>query len=748
LLDGQELSGENLSIAGGTSALNVSLFDLERIEVVKGPQSTLYGRNAFAGAINYISKKPSFTHGLRASAEVGSGGTMAATGSVTGPIVDGVLAFRLNAAARASDGHYTHPTNGGALGGEDTRGAAISFLLTPNEALQIVARYQRMEQDSSDNPTVFIGSNTRLAVPGARFTAGPPGSLSQPCPASLTGQAAAIITACTRGTFVGEIRGGERDIQMSLNPFTSAPPFGMRMEQEIGSFDAEWKSGFGVLHYEMGYLRNDSDIEQDGDFSNFAAPPGMVLSLQVLQNLNYVNQHYDHDLYWTHSIGAVDLLFGVEAFNETSKLRNQSKFWLRSAASPLGNPPFSLARAPAVDPYPVDIRRETDYLGVYGGLRLRATERLTFGVEARQNSDEIAYSIPGWRRQDVSLSRLRPVCLPGLAQGATFSPTAPATSPPPGTVVACARTLTLSYDEATYRATIDFDLFENFLLYGSFARGFKPGGINTNETNELVGQTYAPEFVDTAEIGMKATFAGGRLKINSDAYFNDYTDQQIGVQLSNLTPSGQVITTAGIVNAGEVETKGYELDADWLATDNLSLSLSYAYTDATFKSYIQGPSPGSPASEFARCGVPGGQTSSDQNRAEAGNLCGDFSGKEVGKSPKHAVNLAALWRQTMANGHDVFAEVSAAYRSKRFTDESNLASLPAYTTVDLKFGYETPRFAATLFVTNVTDDDKIKSAQRNVDFGNPEGFAPGRAFIAYLPQPRTYGVRLSAHFGN
>jgi outer membrane receptor for ferrienterochelin and colicin len=129
-------------------------------------------------------------------------------------------------------------------------------------------------------------------------------------------------------------------------------------------------------------------------------------------------------------------------------------------------------------------------------------------------------------------------------------------------------------------------------------------------------------------------------------------------------------------------------------------------------------------------------------------LCGDFSGKEVGKSPKHAVNLAALWRQTMANGHDVFAEVSAAYRSKRFTDESNLASLPAYTTVDLKFGYETPRFAATLFVTNVTDDDKIKSAQRNVDFGNPEGFAPGRAFIAYLPQPRTYGVRLSAHFGN
>jgi hypothetical protein len=76
MLDGVDLSGENLAIAGGTAGVATSLLDIERIEVVKGPQSTLYGRNAFAGAINYISKVPDFERELNASLELADAGTM------------------------------------------------------------------------------------------------------------------------------------------------------------------------------------------------------------------------------------------------------------------------------------------------------------------------------------------------------------------------------------------------------------------------------------------------------------------------------------------------------------------------------------------------------------------------------------------------------------------------------------------------------------------------------------------------
>lgn len=739
LLDGQDLSTENLSIAGGGAALATSLFDLERVEVVKGPQSTLYGRNAFAGAINYISKKPEFETNGRFSVEGATGGQIQASGGFTGPIIADRLAYRLNAAFRSTDGFWTNPVNGGPLGAEEFKGAGLSLLYTPTEAIDITARLQTSRTDASDLPTAFVGANVRRPVPGGTFTAGPPGTPPTACPPSLTGLPPAVFAACTRGTFVGEIRASERDVQMSFNAQDGRPPLGMKMNQDIGSLSAVWRSDFGTLTYAFGWKQNKSYIEQDGDFTNFPGPPGMVLSLSVMQKLTYENESLNNDLYWSHTIGRFDVLAGVQVFNEESSLINASQFWLRNPASPLAGPPFFLSPAQFTDAFPQLFTRETDYRGIYGSVQWRVTDRWKVGLEARHNADDITYTNPGYTRQTTSLQRLRPACLPGFAQGATLAGPPGPGQPPPGVVVACPRTQTLSYEEVTPRLTVDWQVTDNVLIYSTGARGYKPGGFNTNEVTELVGQGYRPEFVMTYEMGVKSQWFDRRLTVNVDIFLNDYTDQQIGVQLTN--PGG--VTSAGIVNAGAVETRGFEVDADWLVTPDLALRLGYAYTDATYEAYIQGPRPGSPATEFTRCGVPAGQTSSDQNRAEAGNSCADFSGNEVGKSPKHSLNASALYRRSFGdNGASWYVQLAAQYRSRRFTDESNLAYLPAYTNVDLTAGLEFENATITAFVRNLTDDDKIKSAQRNIDLGTPEGFAPGRAFLAYLPTPRVVGVRL------
>jgi iron complex outermembrane recepter protein len=745
MLDGQDLSGENLSIAGGTAGIATDVLDLERIEVVKGPQSVLYGRNAFAGAINYISKKPSFKREIGFSIEGATGGQIGTTASFTGPLIEDKLAVRANVAFRQSDGFWTNPVNGGPLGAESMRGGTLALRFTPTSDIEIVGRYQKTTMDNSDYPTAFLFSNARRPVPGGRYTPpGPPGTPSAACPTSLTGQPASVVTSCTRGAYVGEVKATIANVQMGVNEQTGAPPHGLEMDQDVGQFDAKWSTDFGTFNYSFGYLKNVSDIEQDGDFTNFAGPPGFVLSLSALNQLNYINEHTDHDIYWTHKIGAFSLLFGGQVFHEDSELVNDSKFWLRNRNSPLAGPPFFLSNRQVTNPFPARIGRKTDYNAIFGSVKWQVTEALTVGLEARRNSDDITYSIPGWRLQDTSLSLLTPRCIAGFAQGATLQGPPGPNTVPPGVVIACPRTETLSYEETTPRFTVDYQLNRDTLLFASVAKGYKPGGFNTNEVVELIGQGYLPEFVTAYEIGVKSQWLDRRLTVNADVYFNDYTDQQIGVQRNNAGANGTIVATAGIINAGAVESKGFELDSSFQVNDRLNLSLGYAYTDAGFKEYIGGPPPGSAAADFVACGVPNGQTSSDQTRADAGNACADFSGKDVAKSPKHAVNAAVYYEAPIgASDNNWFVELSAQYRSKRFTDESNLTTLPSYTNVEFVAGLKFEKVTWTAFVHNLTDDDTIRTAQRNVDPGNPEGFAPGRGFTAYLPTPRVIGLRMN-----
>lgn len=744
LLDGHDLSGENLSIAGGSSSLRMDLFDLERIEIVKGPQATLYGRNAFAGAINYISKRPEFDFGAKFTGEIGSGHLYRVAGSITGPIIEDLLAFRINGAIKDFGGYYTNPVNKGPLGAEKTEGVAGSLLFTPTSNLKILGRYQYSHSDMSDNPTAFIFANTRLPVPGGTYKVpGPQSNPSLPCPASLTGQPGFVVSSCTRGTVVGPISADESDVQMSLNPLTGEPPFGMKMSSDIASAKVEWDTGnFGTFTYTFGYLKDHSEVEQDGDFTSTPAPPGLVLSINALQSLDYRNKHTDHTAYWNYDNDWLHLIAGVQIFEETSRLVNNAQFWLRSPTSPLAGPPFRLRTAPEQNPaYPVLNSRKTDYTGIFGGIGIEPIGGLKLNAEVRYNDDEITYTTTGQRRQDVSLSNLIPACIAGGTLGATV------TSPPPPRVVACPDEETIKDSRWTPRFSAQYNWTPDIMTYASYAEGFKPGGFNTNEIVSFDNQGYLAETVKSYEVGLKSSLFDRRVLFNIAGYRNDYSDQQIGVQLTQAGAGGGVVTTAGIVNAGVVRTKGIEMDLTARLIDQLTLGADYAYTDATFKEFIQGPPPGSAASAFTACGVPAGQTSSDQNRAEAGNLCGDFSGNAVGKSPKHSLNLTALLEVPSGETGDMlFVEAIGSYRSKRYVDESNLAWLPSYWVASLKAGANIERYSITLYVENLFDSKKIRSAQRLIDFGNPEGFAPGRGYLAYLPQPRSFGMRVGVEF--
>ncbi|WP_448586284.1 TonB-dependent receptor [Thermaurantiacus sp.] len=747
LLDGQDLSGENISIAGGGASLNVRLFDLARVEVVKGPQAVLYGRNAFAGAINYVTREPARELAIRAATEFASGGLKAVEGGVDVPL-GARVGLQAGGAWIERTGFYENPVTGAKVGGSRSEGVSAALRLSPSDELNLVVRWTRNEERAPEMATALIGSNVRLIAPGARYSAAPGAPATIPCPENIAALPPPAQVQCTRGTFVGELKASEADLQLSPDPFTGQAFEGLRLTQDLVSVNARYDSDWGTLTYRLGYLDNLSHIEQDGDYADYRAAPGLILALSALQDLTYANRAWDHELRLFRSFGRVDVLLGAQIFSERSSLVNAAQFWLRNPDSPLGRPPFRLATAPRADfAFPVRNTRDTNYYGAFASLGLEVTDAIRISGDIRWNYDRITYTIPGWRSQDVTLSGLRPVCLPQFPNGATFSPTNPAGSPPPGVVAACARTATLKSEKLTPRLTLEWQPQPDVLLFATWAKGFKPGGFNTNEIVDFAGQEYRPERVTAYEIGVKSSLSELGLVFNSSFYYNDYTDQQIGVQNTNVTPTGQVVTTAGIVNAGKVEIYGVEADIDWRATSRLRVFAGYAFTHSDFKSFVQGPPPGSPASAFEQCGVPFGQTSSDQNRAEAGNICADFSGKQVGKSPRHILNLGGEYRAPFRSGADSwFLGLAGRYRSKRFTDESNLVFLPEVWLMELRAGVDWRRASVVFYIDNLLDTDKIQNAQRNVDFGRPEGFAPGRGFLAYLPNPRTFGVRAAIRY--
>ena len=749
MVDGLDLSGENMAISGGGAGVVSDLLDLERIEIVKGPQTTLYGRGAFAGAINYISKKPSERFEGRLILEGAEYGQRRGVGMISGPIVDDVLGYRINVALRESDGFWTNPVNGGPLGAESFQGFAGSLRFTPGDNWDINLRYRNSNTDNSDTPTAQLQANTRVPVPDGTFTAGPPGSPSLPCPSDFSGLPPQVVTACTRGVFIGRVSADIDDVQMGFNEETGLPPSGLDLDQELLTLDSLWYTDYGTWRYKFGWIDNDTYVEADGDFTNYPAPPGFVFSLSALQQLTYQDERFDHTLFWTQTAGDFDLMLGAQYLTEDSVLINGSKFWLRNPNSPLGGPPFFLATQQNPLDFPARITRDTDYRAAFGTVKWHITDSVRLGVEARYNSDEVSYVIPGWRLQDVSLSGLTPVCLPGIEQGATFMGVPGPNVPPPGTVQACPRQDSVSYDEWTPRVTLDWQVNPNLMVYANAARGFKPGGFNVNETTSFDEQGYLPEFLDAYEIGFKSVWNRLNLAVDGAVFFNDYTDQQIGIQRTQTGSADTVLAVSGITNAASVESVGFELATRWVPTDRISMDLNYAYTDATFENFVAGPAITAGPGSFEACGVPDGQVSSPQFRAEAGNACGDFSGNAVAKSPKHAVNLGALYRAPLGStGNSWFVELNAQYRSKRYLSESNLNFVPSYTNFDLQAGVDFDQFSVIGFITNLTDDDSIRVGQRNVDPGNPEGFAPGRAIIAYLPEPRVAGVRFIYRFGN
>ncbi|MET0239918.1 MAG: TonB-dependent receptor [Sphingobium sp.] len=554
--------GGNPAFASGDGAGPGSFFDLQNVQVLKGPQGTLFGRNTTGGAVLLVPQKPTGQLEGYVEGSIGNYDMRRVQAVVNVPVNDS-LRVRLGVDRQTRDGWLKNRSGIGPGDFADVdyiaMRASVVADLSPTLENYTVISYSKSENNgplqklTHCNPNSFIYGafacpqladarakgegfyDVRSTVPNANSrleTWQISNTLAWQASDTLTikniasyGQLKQNLNSALFGTqFVSIPAGGEPSRPF---PFAAFSP----------SRDARGVAYQSTFTEEVQFQGQSADNKltwQAGLYYERAAPLGPTGSksptslyctdVEALQCTDVLGIFLASQIGFPVSVGTV-------SYNN-NRLTTQSMGSYLQASYEL-----------------------TEKLKVTGGIRY------TWDLQ-RSLTSQIAYRFP-------SVAGIQP---------------ATANCPRPGTVLpACALFLRQASSAPTWLVGLDFKPVEDILLYAKYARGYRTGGVKSDAPVQY--SRYQPEKVDTYEVGMKASFAGAvRGNFNVSAFYNDFSNQQIQVGFAdNQLVPGTVAATTGPVNAGQSRIYGVEVEAGVRPVEGLSLNASYAYLNTRVK---------------------------------------------------------------------------------------------------------------------------------------------------------------------
>ena len=761
LQDDVDISSMAQGTGGGSFVINPRLQDLERIEVIKGPHSALYGRSAFNGAINYITRKPS--NQLRANAQVtvGDYGKREARFGVSGPVVADKLALGINAATWEDDGFYKSPTTGKGLGGGKGTGVALSLKATPSDLITITARSEYSKDDfgpeaaSIKNPVdAPLPSNVFDTVNGL--------------PAVLGAAVAANATNRTFPQVFGSL-GSARDFPVpspSRNPRTGA--------DYPGSSRDLFRTTLRVdLNFEPVTVTSISHIGDNKTFQfNDALSVGDIASplisaaqetyfdtdIKLLSQELRLQSKSDGPFVWT-----AGGLYWREKLSQVSKaircVSTSGGCW--SVLQAVG----SVVRTPADDL----THRDTDHKSAYGLAEYSFNNKWKVGAEIRytdetEKTDGYAVISPTFVGCPNVSATGRTISSTGVVSCVTpgaqiTGPFTAATFISEGTVAAGPGQPVTQTKFWTPRYTVDYKASKDLLLFASAAQGKKPGGLSVlGGISNVAANIYEPEEMWAYEIGAKSSWLENRLQLNGAVYYQDYSKKQVSITFvdPNSQPTPNLLNSR-VVNAAKADVKGFEVEVLAAPTDYLSLNASYTYNDGKYGEFTDIQN-GVAAISRAALVRPNPCTivqvlvgTALQNRCQL-----SYAGNRLEGSPKHSLVLGGELRGEMQSGIRWFVDTDVRYQSNRFTSFENSLKMDAYTLADVRFGMRRDNWSVTAFVNNVFDDDTMKASavfiqNWSLAYIRETGRTPiasqsPSGARAVLPDKRSMGIRFSYDF--
>ncbi len=515
-------------------SIDMGIADFERVEVVKGPQSALYGQNAFAGALNYVTRKPSNELEAGISTTVGTDGRFDYKASIGGPIVPDKVAARAFFASTEFDGNRDNsfPTVNSELaktGGFDREAWGVSLAIDPTEDLDLDVLYYEVERHEQIRPGYTVSGNRR--------------QISHNC-------GPAVPTTGNPSFYCGELPDSADSFQTALSTrpsgdlFPNQPGSDTRSEIIRASLGYDFSQDFS-LDYVFG--RVDAEGQEIAAITD--DPTAGFFTTQKEGGINDFKSHevrlvYEPDGPFSGELG----FYSAE----------QTDYFVFSLGFAVGNPAYELVDTTTgitdTTGFPIPLRNfvvneTTD--AIFGRLSYDfLDDRATLSAEFRQSSVDVSF----------------------FDRVANLVPQAN------------------SFDNFTPRITAEYRVTEDSLAYVSAAKGIKAGGFNGFVAGPVTllpaEQTYDEEENWTLEIGTKNTLMDGRLLVNAAAYFVDWKQMQItaipsNFDTGNLQP-GTVAPTI-FLNVGDVTSWGIEVDGSFLITDQFSLNYAFSTSDPQFE---------------------------------------------------------------------------------------------------------------------------------------------------------------------
>ena len=703
--------------------------DLDRVEVLRGPQGTLLGKNTTVGALSFVTKAPSFTPEGAANFAVGERNAREANGSFSNAIIDGVLAYRASAFFDKQDGFITNEgSEGGTTNEKNRSGGRVQFLLTPFEGFSalINADYAQSDERSNTKPYIEVLTNYNNAANTPRVTT--PGGTGVPTTSAQVGLQNTGTNTYT-SIFERPYFGGYQPIVGSWTEEDNYYNLPVLTTNEGVSATLNWKLDHDLaLTLISGWRSFDFDAKNDNEQTQFDTGWGGTLVSAGQES---------HEFRVTQTVNsAFDYQAGLYFLHFWNQSTSRTLYGQDSGAFSAGNGDYNLLYSTAAGRELLQaslenvlvtnkITPDTKSSAVFGQANWHFTDRGTLTFGARETYEDKTSSSTA-AADFIDGAPLSSLAALGQSLGATSLQINSANNIRTTTIGPIYPTVSgipIKAYSTSWLFSPTYKVSEHTMVYASAAAGEKSGSVQF--TSSGVPANVAPEKTLDFELGVKSLLLNDTLQVDANLFQTRVRDYQQTTEVFDpattaLKSNGTLYYQSILGNIPEIMARGVELEGLYLITQSLSLNYGLVYNHAVYASWDKATCP------------------SELDVKSSTTTC-DNTGRQIVGAPRFTSTVTADYHQVVVNGYEAHFWVANVYRSQQNFDNnlSRYGIQGAYGLTDAGIGVVAPGKHFELDFVGRNVFNKRYTTSVNVNSNGSIGYDG-------IGDPRWVGVELHA----